>query len=285
MKQAIRLLGQTFSRWNGHEGQRLGAALAFYTLLSGAPFALFVLLVLSKFMNQQAVENKMMSAARQILGANGARAVRTVITATHKTHHGTLAAVIALATLLFGASGVFMELRDDLNRMWDGRTRETGILGMILQRVFSFVLVLAAGGMVLASMLAGAAVAVIANSFRRAIPVPAWTLEVANFVVSFVLLTILFLLIYRFVPDLTLPWRTLWTGAAVSALLFVIGKGLLALYFTEAGVGSAYGAAGSIIAIALWVYYSAQIFLLGAEFTYLWGRRHPPVPAEARRAA
>ncbi len=137
--------------------------------------------------------------------------------------------------------------------MWDGRTRETGALEMILQRVFAFMLVLAAGCMVLVSMLGAAAVAVLADYFRHSVPVPAWALELANFVVSFGLLTLLFLLIYRLVPDLVLPWRTLWTGAAVSALLFVIGKGLLALYFTEAGVGSAYGAAGPIIAIALWI--------------------------------
>jgi len=265
----------------------LGAALAFYTLLSGAPFALFVLLVLSKFMSQQDVENRMLDAAQQVMGARGAQAVQTLITSSQKTHHGTVAAIFALITLAFGASGVFVELRDDLNKMWDAHRRRNGIFGVVLQRVFSFALVLAAGCMVLLSMLASATVAVIANHFREAVPIPAWVLVGANFVLSFAVLTLVFALIYRFVPDLVLPWRTLWTGAIVSATLFVIGKGLLALYFSEAGVGSAYGAAGSIIAIAFWIYYSAQIFLLGAEFTYLWGRRHapPPMARQKPRAA
>lgn len=283
----MKLFGQTFSRWNSHEGQRLGAALAFYTLLSGAPFALFLLMVLSKFMNRKEVETKMLSGAAQMFGSNGARVVESIVNSSHRAHHGTLALALALATLMFGASGVFMELRDDLNKMWDARRSSSGFLSIVLQRAFSFILVLAAGCIALASMLAAAAVAVIAAHFKQSVPVPDWALEIANLVVSFGLLTFVFLLIYRFVPDKRLPWRMLWTGAATSAVLFVLGKGLLAMYFTKAGVGSAYGAAGSIIAIALWIYYSAQIFLLGAEFTYLWCTRRNPPPAvrEKLRAA
>lgn len=287
MKSTMKLLSQTFARWNSHSGQRLGAALAFYTLLSGAPFAVFVLLLLSKFMSRKAVEAKMLSGAGQMFGTNGARVVRAILDSSHRGNHGTLALAIALATLLFGASGAFMELRDDLNTMWEAGKRRSGWIAIVLQRAFSFVLVLAAGAIALLSMLAAAALAVIAAHFKQAVPVPEWLLEVANLVVSFVLLTIVFLLIYRFVPDRRLDWKTLRTGAAASAILFVIGKALLTLYFTKAGVGSAYGAAGSIIAIALWIYYSAQIILLGAEFTYLWGlRRNPPPQArETLRAA
>jgi membrane protein len=276
MQFHMRLVGQTFSRWNSHEGQRLGAALAFYTLLSGAPFAVFLLLLLSKFMNQQTVEDKMMSAAQQIFGDRGSLLVQSILDSAHHAHHGNIALIIALVTLLFGASGVFMELRDDLNKMWDARERTKGIWGIIVQRAFAFLLVLAAGVIALVSMLASTAVAFVAKEFSHAIPIPPWALEIANVVVSFSLLTLVFLLIYRYVPDLRLPWKPLWTGAAVSAILFVIGKGLLALYFSKAAVGSAYGAAGSVVVISLWIFYSAQIFLLGAEFTYLWGKQHPP---------
>ena len=270
------LLRQTFSRWNDHEGQRLGAALAFYTLLSAAPFAIFLLLILSKFFARQEVEANMVNGAQQLMGPRAASFVRTLLTSSRHTTHADLASGVALFTLLFGASGAFIELREDLNKMWDAREKTRGILGIVVQRIFGFILVLLTGCLLVVSMLATAALSVVADSIRQSIPVPPVVLEAANFIVSFAVLTLVFALIFRFVPDLTLPWKSLWRGAAASAVLFVVGKALLGFYLSKAAVGSAYGAAGSLIAIAFWVYYSAQIFLLGAEFTYIWSKDSTP---------
>lgn len=270
---AVSVIGKTFSRWSDHEGQRLGAALAFYALLSAAPMAVVALLIASVFLGRQAAEGRITAFATQAMGPRGAAVLKSVLLHARHPHRFDLAAAIAIAALLFGASGAFLELRDDLNKMWDAHPRDRGIVGIVLQRIFSFVLVLAAGAVLLVSMLATTAVAVIAHFFSTVVPIPSWVLECVNAVVSLIVLTGIFLLIFRFVPDLALPWHTLWPGAAVSALLFVVGKAVLGIYLTKAGVGSAYGAAGSVVAVAFFVYYAAQIFLFGAEFTYIWARR------------
>jgi membrane protein len=269
------LVGQTFSRWNDHEGQRLGAALAFYSVLSAAPLVIFLLLAVSNFYGQQAVEQKIIYYAQTTAGEKAAQLAQTFLRSAKPTH-GILAGVIGIITLLFGASAAFSELRDALNKIWDARPRKNGIIGIVTQRAFAFLLVIASGALLFASMILTTVVTVIGRVFSDLIPVPPIVLDIANFVISMAALTVVFALIYRYVPDLKLPWRVLWTGAAVSALLFVIGKGLLGIYLAKAGIGSAYGAAGSVIAIAFWIYYSAQIFLLGAEFTYVWSGRAQP---------
>ncbi|PYT13712.1 MAG: ribonuclease BN [Acidobacteria bacterium] len=279
------ILRQTFSRWNDHEAQRLGAALAFYTLLSLAPLVVFLLVIMSLVFNTQSVEQRIVHSAQAVLGHIGANTVRNLIASTRRPAQGIIATAIAVSTLAFGASAVFGELRDALNKMWDVRPRTQGVRGIFAQKVFSFVLVLAAGFLLLVSMLATAIVSIVGHFFNHIIPVPTFVLQIANFVVSFAVLALVFALIFRYVPDLVLPWSVLWTGAAVSALFFVIGKTLLGLYLSWAGVGSAYGAAGSLVAVAFWVYYSAQIFLFGAEFTYVCGRKHcvTPAPVAERR--
>ncbi len=273
MRSTLSVIGTTFSRWNGHDGQRLGAALAFYTLLSAAPLAVLALVIGSIFLGRRAAEGNITSFATHALGPTGAEVLESVLRHARQPSHFDVAAAIAIGALLFGASSAFLELRDDLNRIWEAHPKNRGLIGIVLQRIFAFLLVLAAGAILVASMLATAAVAVITQFFRGLLPVPSWVLETGNFVASLVVLSLIFLLIFRFVPDLYLPWHVLWPGAMVSALLFVVGKVLLGLYLTKVGVGSSYGAAGSIVATALFVYYAAQIFLLGAEFTYVWARR------------
>ncbi|MGH9558696.1 MAG: YihY/virulence factor BrkB family protein [Bryobacteraceae bacterium] len=284
---SIGIFRQTFSRWIDHEGQRLGAALAFYTLLSAAPFALFLLLVLSTFFTHQEVEGKMVDTAQQLIGPRGASFMKTILTSAKHPSHPDLTSGIALFTLLFGASGAFVELRDALNKMWDARPKESGIWGIVWQRIFGFFLVFLTGCLLVASVLATTAVSFIGSYFGGSLPIPGFVLEIGNVIVSWAVLTIVFMLVYRFVPDRVLSWNSLWKGAAVSAILFEIGKALLGFYLSKAGVGSAYGAAGSVVAVSFWIYYSAQIFLLGAEFTYVWAKAPSPAAPEVapRRAA
>ena len=281
VRSTLSVVGGTFVRWSDHDGQRLGAALAFYTLLSAAPLAVFALLIASVFVGRQEAEGKIANFGADVLGPAGAAALNSILVQARQPTHFNVAAAIATAALVFGASSAFLELRDDLNRMWEAHPKGRGVIGIVLQRFFSFMLVLAAGVVLLFSMLATAAVSLIAGLFRGVMPVPSWVLEAGNFLASLIVLSAIFLLIFRFVPDLTLPWKTLWPGALVSALLFTVGKAVLGLYLTKVGVGSTYGAAGSVVAVAFFVYYAAQIFLLGAEFTYLWARRELQSAREA----
>jgi membrane protein len=264
---------RTFTRWNRHDGQRLGAALAFYTLLSAAPMLLFLLLAVSELFGPAAGQRGIVDSVATLMGATAGNLTQTFLSGAHGPSHGTVAGVLAIATLLSGASGVFTELRYDLNKMWGARPPVSGIRGVIVQQAFAFLLVLAAGVLLFALMLLSTMAAFLTRFFSDSIHVPAGVIAVLDFLISFALLTLIFALIYRFIPDLLLPSKALWTGAAVTATLFVITKMLLALYLGRTGFGSAYGAAGSLIAIALWVYVSAQIFLLCAEFTYLWSQR------------
>jgi membrane protein len=182
---------------------------------------------------------------------------------------------LALVTLLFGASGVFTELRGSLNAIWEvTAAKGGGVKGMVAQRVGAFLMVLGLGALLLFSLLLSAALAVMEQFATSYVPVPAAILgEVLNVVSSLCLLTLLFALIYKFVPDTPLQWRDVTVGAAVTSALFMVGKTLLAIYFSTAAVGSTYGAAGSVVAFVVWVYYSAQIFFLGAVFTRTFARR------------
>ena len=270
---AVSVIVNTYSRWSDHEGQRLGAALAFYTLLSSAPLVVLAVLITSAFLGRIQAEQRIVDFSTQTLGPDATGVVRTLLMHARQPHRMDLAALVAILASLFGASRAFQELHDDLNKMWEAQPRSRGIIAKVAQQIFSFILVLAAGVILIMSMLATAAVSVMAAFFSSMVPVPTPLLETANFVVSFLVLTGTFLLIFRFVPDLALPWRALWPGAVVSALLFVCGKAVLAVYLTKAGIGSAYGAAGSFVAVAFFAYYAAQIFLFGAEFTYVWARR------------
>jgi membrane protein len=187
-----------------------------------------------------------------------------------KPASGTFASIIGVITLLFGASGVLGELRSALNKMWDIKPEsEGGVGGTIKQRFFSFGMVLAVGFLLLVSLVISAALAALGKFFGGFLPMPEFVLSVIHFVVSLVGIAMLFALILRYVPGTKIAWKDVWIGATVTALLFTIGKSLIGLYLGKAAVGSAYGAAGSLVVVIVWVYYSAMIFLLGAEFTHV----------------
>lgn len=263
----------SFTRWNDHDGQRLGAALAFYTLLSAAPLLLFLLLAVSILYGRDAGRHEIVEYVGTLMGGTAARLTQTFLSGAHRSAHGTIAGTFATATLLFGASGAFVELRDDLNRMWEAPPARSGILAIVIQRAFAFLLVLVAGSMMFGLMLISTLASSLSRLLSASIHVPGAVVAAGDLAVSLAVLTLIFVLIYRFVPDLVLSWSVLWIGASVTAALFVIAKLLLVWYLGTAGFASAYGAAGALMAVAFWAYCSAQIFLLCAEFTYLWSRR------------
>jgi membrane protein len=272
--RAVAIIIQTFSRWNDHDGQRLGAALAFYALLSAAPLLIFVLLAVSTLYGTSRVQADLVTYLHAVAGETAARLTDMLLRQAHRPGAGMIAGYVGVGTLVFGASAAFVELRDDLNKIWSATPRQTGILGLIVQRVFAFFLVFVAGVTLLLVIVAGAAAAFLSRIFTDSLHVPSALIKISDLAISFGALVFVLVLVYRFVPDLVLDWDSLWTGAAVTAALLVITKALLAWYLARASLASAYGAAGSVIAIALWLYFTAQIFLLGAEFTYVWSQSH-----------
>ncbi len=268
IRTATSLLKQTASNWSDHHAPRLGASVAFYTLLSFAPLLLLTIAVISLVFDRQSAQNGLVDQARQMIGERGADTVKSLLATAQKPSSGLVASIIAFVTLLFGASGVFSELRDALNTIWEATPKnESGLMGMVKQRLFSFGMVLSVGFLLLISLLLSAGLAFIGKYFGQLVPLPPIVLQVSNVMVSFVVVTLLFALMFKFVPARDISWRDVWVGALGTALLFTIGKLLLGIYLGKASVGSSYGAAGSIVAIVVWVYYSAQIFFFGAEFT------------------
>jgi membrane protein len=248
-KSSWRDLRRTLDNWLNHDGPRLAASLSLYTLLSLAPLAILSIAIAGLAFGRTAAQDAVLHEVRGLMGADGARTIHTVIEHGKSSGAKGTASVIGILILLFGASSVFSELQSGLNKVWDAQApKGYGIWALVKSRLVSFALVLGFGFLLLVSLL-------------RAV------LTTMNVLISFVGIFALIGLILRYVPDVSLRWRDVWQGALATALLFAVGKALLGLYLGKAAVGSAYGAAGSLIVVIVWVYYFAMIFYFGAEFT------------------
>jgi membrane protein len=277
-KQVRTFLKGVVDGWLKHEGARLAASLSFYTLLSLAPLVILTIALTSVALGRPAAQAVLLSEAGQLMGPDGSRAVTTVITYGKEPHSATWASVIGIVLLLFGASSVFGELQSALNKIWEVRVRPGyDLLSLVKSRMFSFAMVLAIGFMSLASLTISAVLATLGTYFDSILPAPAWVLITINSVVSFAIITALIGVVLKYVPDARIPWRDVWVGATTTAVLFTIGKALIGLYLGKAAVGSAYGAAGSFVAVVVWVYYSAMIFYFGAEMTRERHARDRPI--------
>ena len=281
-RDIVCILGASFDEWNKHKAPRLGASLAFYTLLSIAPLLLVVVSVVGLVLGHQLAEADVVSQVQSLVGRQGALAAQALLEGSRNTTHGVLAAVFGLLTLLFGASGVMIELRDALNTIWEVPTRTlTGVkklTGFIKERLFSFALVLAIGFILLVSLTISAWISALGAWSESLLPADEAVLHILHFVVSFVIATALFSAIYKFLPDIRLEWRDVALGGAVTSLLFTIGKILLGVYLGRGSFASTYGAAASIVVLIVWVYYSGQIFFLGAEFTKTFAKIYGSEP-------
>lgn len=276
-------LKQAFSAWSAHEAPRFGAALSFYSVVSLAPLVILVIAIASLVIGHSAARDHIISEVRILIGPNGAEAVQTVIEHSKEPASTGLASVIGVITLLFGASGVFAELQTALNRIWNvPPTSESNIVSLIKAHSFAFGMVLAVGFLLLVSLVVSAALAALGKFTSEILPLPEFVMTTMNFIVSFAGVSLLFALLFKYVPDAKIRWQDVWEGAIATALLFTIGKSLIGIYLGRAAVGSAYGAAGSLIVVVLWVYYSAMIFLFGAEFTHIRARSRQPAPESKR---
>lgn len=266
------LLKTAASKWSDYNAPRLGAALAYYMLLSTAPLVIIVVAICGMVFSKAEAERQLLLQIRVLVGDAGANTVRMLLENARQSGSGITATVLASIALLFGASGVFVELRDSLNTIWDAPPRQSSTWArLIWERLASFAMVLALALLLLTSLAISAALTIAGKFFHEFVPVHAAILgQALEFITSFFAIWGLFALIFKFVPEVAIAWRDVGIGAGVTALLFTIGKLLLALYIGTAGVGSTYGAAGSLVALVVWVYYSAQIFFFGAIFTRIY---------------
>jgi membrane protein len=290
MKRIGSLLTQSFSNWNENNGTRMGAALAFYTILSISPLVIFVIAIVSLVVNRTSAQNLLLAQVHSLIGESGKEAVEGLLASGQRHASGIFSSVLGLATLVFGASGVFTELRSALNTIWKVKPAPgSGLWIMVRERLFSFGMVLSVGFVLLVSLLASAGLAATTKFFSGLLPLSGAFWQVLNFIVSLAGITILFGLILKYVPETQIAWRDVRVGAVVTALLFNLGKFLLALYLGKTSPGSSYGAAGSLVVVVIWVYYSAQIFFFGAELTHVYAlSRHESASAdgyEANKAA
>jgi membrane protein len=276
------LVKETFSRWMDINAPRLGAALAYYTVFSMAPLLVVVVGIAGLVFGRAAAQGQIVWQIQDLVGPEGAKAIQALLAASQKPSSGVIATVVGLVVLLFGASGVFNELRDSLNYVWGVKTPGTGFRGMLISRFFSFAMVLAVGFLLLVSLVLSAVLAALGKYLGGYLPLSESWLHLLTLAISFIVFTALFALLYKVVPDLPVDWGDVWIGAAVTSLLFSLGKFLIGFYLGKAAVGSAYGAAGSLVAFLAWVYYSAQIFFLGAEFTHIFANRSGSHREDAR---
>jgi membrane protein len=278
MKDTLLLLKETLASWNAHKAPKMGAALAYYTTFSMAPLVVLTVGLAGMVVEQAEARAAIVSQLSTLMGTDGGTIAEAILTHSANQEKGLWATVLGFIVLLVGASGVFAELQDSLNTIWEAPPRQRPWLALIRERLLSFAMVFVLGFLMLVSLLLSAGIATLGAGLQRWVPGFDLVWESANSLASFVVITLLFAAIYRFLPDVRIAWRDVWTGAALTAALFILGKLLLGFYIARSAFASVYGVVGSLVIILVWVFYSAQIFFFGAEFTRAFARRHGSRP-------
>ncbi len=287
LKSSYALMKQTAIEWIDQDVPKLGAALAFYTLFAIAPLFVIVLAIAAIWFGEEAARRELFGQVSGLVGKEGAEAIQALVSAAHKTKTGAWATLIAVVTLFVGATGVFVQLQDALNSIWGVRRKPgRGVRNFIKDRLLSFALIVGIGFLLMVSLVLSAGLSALGNYLVGLLPAQEAIWQAINFVLSFGVITLLFAMIFKVLPDVKIAWRDVWMGALLTALLFNLGKFLLGLYLGRSSVTSAYGAAGSLVVVLLWVYYSAQILFFGAKFTQIYSARHgpPPTPVSGANA-
>lgn len=270
------LIKQTIKEWSEDKASRLAAGLAYYTVFSIPPLLVVAIGIASLFTERQAVEQQLTSQAGALMGARGKEAIETILQSAEEPGQGELLpTLLGIGLLIFGASGAFTALQDSLNTVWDVQADpKRGLLVAIRERFFSFTMVLVVGFVLLVSLMLSTLLTSFSSFVGGLVAEAEIILWLINFLISFVVIMGLFVLIFKIVPDVQIAWRDVLIGAALTTVLFKIGEYALSVYFERSDPTSAFGAAGSVILLLLWVYYSAQILFLGAEFTQVYTREY-----------
>lgn len=276
MKSIFSLLKQTFTEWREDKAPMLAAALAYYSAFSIAPLLVVILAIVGFVIDQQDARDQIIAQVTQTVGADAAGIVDRLIQNTTKPNQGVLSSILGGGALLFGALGLFTQLQASLDWIWgiEDVKRESAVRGFIKDKLLSFGMILVIGFLLLISLVLSTVLSFFDSFLQGLFPGANVVLPILTEAVSFGVITLLFMFIYKYLPHAEIRWRDVWVGAAVTALLFTIGKTLLGLYLSNSATTSAYGAAGAFVLILLWIYYSAQILLFGAEFTQVYARQH-----------
>lgn len=268
------LLEETGAQWSTDEAARLAASLALYTLLSIAPLLVIAVSVAGLVFGAEAARGQISAQIGTIVGPQAGEAIEALVANASTPSTGIISSIVSLVVVLFGASGVFGELQSALNRIWEVKPKPgRGIRGFVRDRFFSFAMVMGVAFLLLVSLVVSAALASVTGVFKGVIPFPVlW--EVLNTLISIGVTGVLFALIFKLVPDVKVAWRDVWVGGLVTGILFGVGRIGLAWYVGRSATVSPFGAAGSLVALIVWVYYSAQILFLGAEFAQVYASRY-----------
>ena len=266
---AAHLARETWREWNDHQAARLGAALAFYAILSIGPLLLIVVSVAGLTFDNDHARSYLLTQMQHLVGTDGARAVGDILTHASSPHKSLIATAVGVATVLVSASGFFAQLQGAMNTVWNVPREKANLAGFVSKRLMPFGMILGMCLLLLFSLVISAG---IAAATAMVGDLPTLALDIGNSVISILITAILFAMIFKVLPDVDILWRDVWVGAAFTALLFSIGKYLIGLYLGRSALSSTYGAAGSLIVLLVWIYYSSQVFLLGAEFTQVWAR-------------
>lgn len=274
-REAWKLAKESVLAWNDDYAPSMGAAIAYYTFFSIAPLLIIAIAIAGFFFGEEAAQGEIFAQIRGLLGEEGAVAIQGLVKSASEPKEGFLALVIGIVATVIGATAVFGELQSAMDRIWraPAANQPGGIMGLIRGRVLAFGMVLGVAFLLLVSLVVSAAITALGTLWSAVFGGWEMVLQIVNVVVSLIVFTAVFAMIYRFLPRVSVDWRDVWTGAAITSVLFVIGKVLIGFYIGTAGVASGFGAAGALAVLLVWVYYSAQIFLLGAEFTRVYAHR------------
>lgn len=284
-KTAWSMTRQTFEEWSNDKGGRLGAALSYYTVFSLAPLLLVVISIAGLVFGRQAAEGTLFGQLSGMVGPDAAHLIQSAVSKANQTKGGILGTAIGIVVLLAGATGVVIELQGALDVVWKVEPKPNrGVWGVVRTRLLSVAMILSLGFLLLVSLVVSAALSALSGWLRAVIGDVAILSWLIDAVVALGVISTLIALIYKILPDAKVAWRDVWVGAIATAILFMIGKYLIGLYIGKASVGSAFGAAGSLAVLLVWIYYSAQIILLGAEFTRVYANRYGAKVRPSREA-
>ena len=275
IKPIFRLLKEAFREWQQDKVSLLAAALAYYTVFSVTPLLVIAIAIAGAVFGEDAAKGEIIQQINNLVGEQGAQVIEIGLANANQPQLSSMASLISVVILLVGASGVFAQLQEALNTVWDVKPKSGGGLGQFVRkRLLSFGMVLAIGFLLLVSLILSAILSGISNLEINLLPGWVSLFRLLNLAISLGMISLLFALIYKYLPDVKIRWQDVWVGAIITALLFTFGKFLIGLYLGKGSLGSAYGAAGSLIIFLAWVFYSAQILLFGAEFTQVYARKY-----------
>jgi membrane protein len=274
LKSLYQHIVQAISIWNDANASAMGAGIAFYTIFAIAPLFILVLALAGAIFGPEAAHRELFGQIKGLVGDNGATAIQSILTAADKPKTSFFATVLGFITLFIGAGSVFIQLQQSLNAIWKVRLKASGLQSFIRHRLLSFAALLGIGFLLLVSLIVSAALEAAGKWMGGMIPAHEVIWHILDLVISLGIITLLFALMFKLLPDVLIAWRDVWLGSFVTALFFTAGKYLLGDYLGRGSLSSAYGAAGSFVVVLLWVYYSAQILLFGAASIHVYAKRH-----------